>query len=422
MKTLYIECNMGAAGDMLMAALSELLPDPNAFIARMNGLGLPGVRFERRTAEKCGITGTHIAVTVDGREELSLDDRDHHGHGHEHPHGHDHGHDHEHGHDHDHDHPHHHHSGMADIEAVIGGLDVPEAVKTNARAVYGLIAQAESEVHGMPVDQIHFHEVGALDAVADVVGVCLLMDLLKPDRVAVSPVHVGCGQVRCAHGVLPVPAPATARILEGVPVYGGRIRGELCTPTGAALLKHFADGFGDMPEMAVKRIGCGMGTKDFEWANCVRVMLGESGDSGDVVSELSCNIDDMTGEDLAFAMDALRKDGALDVYCLPIQMKKGRPARMLCCICRPEDEPMFAGAMLRHTTTIGVRCQTLRRYTLNREPVTLNSPWGELPGKRAFGFGLDRVKPEFDALAEIARREGITLAEARAAVARANRD
>ena len=285
-----------------------------------------------------------------------------------------------------------------------------EQVKADARAVYGLIAEAESKAHGVPVAQIHFHEVGTLDAVADVVGVCMLMEQIAPDRVVVSPVHVGSGEVRCAHGVLPVPAPATARILEGVPIYGGAIRGELCTPTGAALLKHFADAFGPMPAMALGRTGYGMGTKDFEWANCVRAMLGESADGGEVV-ELRCNLDDMTGEAIAFAADALREAGALDVWTQAIQMKKGRPGTLLACLCPAAREREFAALMLKHTTTIGVRCLAMRRYTLERERITLDTRYGPVRGKRSRGYGVERVKPEFDDLAEIARREGVPVQE-----------
>lgn len=389
MKTLYIECNMGAAGDMLMAALSDLIPDPDGFIHRMNALNLPGVHIKRLKAEKCGIWGTRIAVTVHGHEE----------------------HEHEHHHDHDHEHHHHHHSGLSDIRSIIAGLDLPAAVKRSAEAVYQSIAEAEGAVHGMTVDQVHFHEVGALDAVADVVGVCLLMDMLKPDQVIVSPVHVGSGEVHCAHGILPVPAPATARLLEGVPIYGGKIRGELCTPTGAALLRHFADGFGDMPVMAVQKTGIGMGTKDFEWANCVRAMLGESGGAGGEVAELRCNLDDMTGEAIAFAMETLLNAGALDAWTVPIQMKKGRPGQMLCCLCAADEAQRYAELMLRHTTTLGVRWQAMRRLTLNREAVALDSPWGPVRGKRSRGYGVMRVKPEFDDVAEIARREGLSAAE-----------
>lgn len=389
MKTLYIECNMGAAGDMLMAALSELLPDPDAFVARMNALGLPGVHVERLPAQKCGITGTRMAVAVHGEEE--------HGHHHEHEH-------------------HHRHSHPGDIRAIIDGLDLPDTVKRNAAAVYDRIARAESEVHGVPVTEIHFHEVGALDAVADVTGVCLLMDMLKPERVVVSPVHVGSGQVHCAHGILPVPAPATARILEGAPIYGGSVRGELCTPTGAALLKHFADEFGPMPPMAVQKIGYGMGAKDFEQANCVRAMLGDTGDAAGDVAELRCNLDDMTGEAIAFAMQILLDAGALDAWCQPIQMKKGRPGVMLCCLCAPAQESRFADLMLKHTATLGVRSQALRRYTLRREPMTYQSPWGPVPGKHSTGHGVDRAKPEFDDVARIAGEEGLSIDEVRRAL------
>lgn len=293
MKTLYIECNMGAAGDMLMASLSELLPNPQEFVDVMNALNLPGVAVSREKSVKCGITGSHITVKVHGEEEESHD----HGHEHEHEHHHEDDHDHEHHHDHDHDHEHHHdhdqdhhdhdhhhdhghghhhHAGLGEIEAIIGALPVSDRVKHDALHVYGLIAEAEAKAHDRPVTEVHFHEVGAMDAVADVVGVCLLMEHLNPDRVIVSPVHVGSGHVRCAHGILPVPAPATAHILKGVPIYGGSIKGELCTPTGAALVKYFADGFGAMPVMSVEAIGYGMGKKDFEAANCVRTYWGES--------------------------------------------------------------------------------------------------------------------------------------------------
>ena len=291
-------------------------------------------------------------------------------------------------------------------------------MKADAAAVYALIARAESEVHGEPVEHIHFHEVGTLDAVADVVGVCALMNEIAPDRVVVSPVHVGSGEVRCAHGVLPVPAPATAKILAGVPIYGGAVRGELCTPTGAALLKHFAAEFGPMPAMAVEKIGYGMGTKDFEWANCVRAMLGAADAPGEAADapeetavELRCNLDDMTGEEIAFAADALREAGALDVWTQAIGMKKGRPGTLLSVLCPSGREREFAALMLKHTTTIGVRCQPVRRYTLVREAVSLDTPHGPVRAKRSSGFGVERVKPEFDDLAGIARREGVGIRE-----------
>lgn len=270
MKTLYIECNMGAAGDMLLAALLELSPEPDAFIEKMNSLGIPKVKLSSAPSRKCGIVGTSVTVTVDEAEEQSIDIPT----GHKNPHGHI-SHHHIHGHEHEH-HNDHHHSTLAGISSLIGSLPISGKVKSDATAIYNLIAEAEGAAHAMPVDQIHFHEVGMMDAVADIVGVCLLMEELGAEKIIASPVHVGCGQVQCAHGVLPVPAPATAYILKNVPCYGGEIDGELCTPTGAALLKHFADDFGAMPVMKTARIGYGMGKKDFSSANCVRVFWGEA--------------------------------------------------------------------------------------------------------------------------------------------------
>ena len=215
MKTLYFDCGMGAAGDMLSAALLELFDDKQAVLDELNALGIPGVEFKAEVSTKCGINGTHLSVTVNGEEEESADVHDH-----EH-----------HAHDHVHEHEYHHHSSMADIEHIIGHLPLENAVRADVIAVYKLIAEAESHAHGMPVSEIHFHEVGTMDAVADITATCLLIRKLAPEKIVASPVHVGAGKVRCAHGVLPVPAPATAYILRDVPIYGGRIQGELCTPT-----------------------------------------------------------------------------------------------------------------------------------------------------------------------------------------------
>lgn len=407
MRILYLDCAMGAAGDMLAAALLELLPDPDAFVAELNGLGIPGVRFRRERAVKCGIAGTHLAVEVDGVEEES---HDVHGHEHGHEHGHDHTHEHGHGH-------HHSHSGMEDIEHIVRDhLALPEGVKDHIIAVYGLIAQAESHAHGVPVEKVHFHEVGAMDAVADITAVCLLMDRLAPDQVAASPVHVGSGQVRCAHGILPVPAPATARILRDVPIYGRQIQGELCTPTGAALLKHFVSRFGPMPPMRPRALGYGCGKKDFEAANCVRAMLGEDGDGEDQVCVLSCNLDDMTAEGVGFAMERLFEAGALDVYTVPIGMKKSRPGVLLRAVCRPRDREALAGTIFRHTTTLGVRESVCRRYVLERELEALDTPWGPVRRKTASGFGVSRAKYEYEDLARIARERGIGLDQAKSLV------
>lgn len=425
MKTLYLECNMGAAGDMLTAALLELHPDPQGFVERMNRLGLPGVVFAAQPAVKCGITGTQVSVTVGGEEEESHDvplhshvhetaqDEAHPGHAHDHVHDHvhehTHDHEHEHTHGHEHSHGHHHHAGMGDIRHILSHLDIPQPVRQDAEAVYQLIAQAESHAHGRPVEEIHFHEVGTLDAVTDVVAVCWLLHDLAPEQIVASPVHVGCGQVRCAHGILPVPAPATAYILQGVPTYGGSVQGELCTPTGAALLKHFVQRFGPSPVMRVEKTGYGMGKKDFEAANCVRAMLGQTQEESTTIAQLACNLDDMTPEALGFAQERLWEAGALDVTTAPIGMKKNRPGVQLTCLCRLEDREKLVSVLFAHTTTLGVRESLCTRYTLARSQRTVETKYGPVRVKEARGWGVTREKPEYEDVAKIAREQGLTL-------------
>ena len=433
MKTLYLECNMGAAGDMLTAALLELHPDPQGFAQRMNRLGLPGVVFAAQPAVKCGITGTQVSVTVAGEEEESHDvplhahshehahehthetaqDEAHpgheHGHEHTHDHTHEHTHEHDHAHTHGHGHGHHHHAGMGDIRHILSHLDIPQPVRQDAEAVYQLIAQAESHAHGRPVEEIHFHEVGSLDAVTDVVAVCWLLHDLAPEQIVASPVHVGCGQVRCAHGILPVPAPATAYILQGVPTYGGSVQGELCTPTGAALLKHFVQRFGSSPVMRVEKTGYGMGKKDFEAANCVRAMLGQTQEESTTIAQLACNLDDMTPEALGFAQERLWEAGALDVTTAPIGMKKNRPGVQLTCLCRLEDREKLVSVLFAHTTTLGVRESLCTRYTLARSQRTVETEHGPVRVKEARGWGVTREKPEYEDVANIAREQGLTL-------------
>ena len=420
MRTIYLDCGMGAAGDMLMAALLELCPEKKEeFLGKMNGLGLPGVKVEAEPAVKCGITGTHMNVTVFGEEEESEDVHDH---GHAHTHSHeacefiatDGLHSHAHSHDgHDHSHHHHHHSTMAGIASIIDGLDIPDPVKEDMKAVYALIAEAESHAHGVPVDQIHFHEVGTMDAVADIAGVCLLFHELGADQIIASPVHVGSGHVHCAHGILPVPAPATAHILQGIPVYSTQVQGELCTPTGAALLKHFVKEFREMPVMTTSKIGYGMGKKDFERANCVRAFLGDTAETGDEIAELSCNLDDMTAEAVGFAEEALFEAGALEVYTVPVGMKKSRPGVLLTCMCRREDEEKMVELLFRHTTTLGVREHISRRFTLKRREETVETAYGPVRKKISQGHGVARAKLEYEDLAAIAKKTGRPLEEIR---------
>ena len=389
MKILYLDLGMGAAGDMLCAALTELLPDPDAFIQKLNTAGIPGVKYIKERSEKCGVTGTHMRVIVNGEEEGA------------HTHG-------------DTAEHHHHHGGMDEIAHIVNDhLAVPEKIRKQILDVYSLIAEAESRVHGVPVDKIHFHEVGSMDALADVTAFCMLIAEIAPEKIAASPVHVGSGQVRCAHGILPVPAPATAELLKGIPAYGGEIRGELCTPTGAALLRYFVDSFGNMPVMAAERIGYGMGTKDFEAANCVRAMLGEGEVRNNDLIELSFNVDDMTAEEIGFAVETLFAAGANEVFTVPIGMKKGRPGTLICVLCSVSRKNDIVRAVFRHTTTIGVRENTMVKYMLDRGIETVDTKLGPVRRKISRGFGVEKSKTEYDDLARIAREHGITLREAR---------
>lgn len=449
MKTLYIECNMGAAGDMLMAALYEICSEKELFLQKMNEAFAPfDITLAVEPAVKCGVGGTHMAVSVHGeeeavdtaadsvhREEDAVDT----------PHSHEHQTDddlhthsprqehrsHEHVHEHQPDgHSHGHvHRDYHTILKEIQSLPLPEKVKTDAAAVYTLLGNAEAKVHRTTLEHIHFHEVGSLDALADVVGCCYLFYLIAPEEVLCSPVHVGSGFVKCAHGVLPVPAPATAELLKDIPSYTGAVAGELCTPTGAALLRYFAAKFTSMPPLSVKSIGYGMGKKDFEIANCVRVFLGESfsGDNhaasagensddenyefpcDDTVLSISCNLDDMTGEAIGLAVEILLAAGALDVYTTPVQMKKNRPGVLLTCICPPEERDRFTVLFFLHTTTRGVRYQLYERAKLESVLETRHSSYGDIRVKKSSGYGIEKEKPEFEDLKAIVMKHKCTI-------------
>lgn len=487
MKLLYLDCGMGAAGNMLGAALAELLPDDvrDTFTSELNAAGIPGVHVSLDPSVKCGITGTHLTVTVNGTEEKEgghshSHEHSHHDHQHDHAHDHSHSHDHhhDHSHEHSHSHVHHHdhsHRSLHDIHHIIDDLKLPEAVRTDILAVYRLIAEAESKAHDKPVSEIHFHEVGTMDAIADIASVCLLLHKLAPDQIIASPIHVGSGQVKCAHGILPVPAPATAYILKDIPIYSGSIQGELCTPTGAALLKHFVTRFAQMPLMTPASTGYGMGTKDFPAANCVRAILGESFAENqpeqpacspatpapttapastatpapeeaaitETICELSCNVDDMTGEDIAFAIETFLQNGALDAFTVPCTMKKGRPGVLVTVLCKDPDQKQMTKLILQHTTTLGVRSAEKKRWILSRtesetvipDDVLANVTAPDMPAgskahelkttgndctirsKTSTGFGITRNKYEHDDLEKIARTYGLTLAQVRALLA-----
>jgi uncharacterized protein (TIGR00299 family) protein len=414
MKTLYLECSMGAAGDMICAALFELIDDKEKFLKEINSLGLPKVKVEVLKAIKCSINGSQMKVSIDGKEEISEDydiSSNHQNHN-----------------DNDnlqtdsHIYNEHSATNLKTIESIVSNLLVSQKIKENILSVYDLIAQAESKAHNKPISQIHFHEVGNLDAIADIAIASILIDKISPSQIIVSPINTGSGFVKCLHGIMPVPTPATANILIGVPVFVGNIKAELCTPTGAALLKHFASSFGQMPCMEVHRIGYGMGKKDFEISNCVRAFLGESKNKieittenktetnniQDEVAKLECNIDDMTGEAIAYAIELLLDKGALDVWIQSIQMKKNRPAVLLSCLCQIHQSDYFASLILKHTSSFGLRKSICSRYKLNRAIEKVATKYGDIEVKIGKGFGIKKYKLEYESVKKIASLKDIS--------------
>ncbi|MBQ7474172.1 MAG: nickel pincer cofactor biosynthesis protein LarC [Oscillospiraceae bacterium] len=381
MKTLYLDCGMGAAGDMLSAALLGLMPDRAAVLEELNRAlgGLAVVTAEEVT--RCGVCGLHVKVDIAGDEE---------GEAIRHPHA---------------------NTSIGALRALLAAAPVSDKVRADATAVFDLLAQAEADVHGVEMENVHFHEVGSIDAVADVLGVCLLVEKLAPERILASPVCVGGGTVKCAHGVLPVPAPATERLLRGIPWYAGSIESELCTPTGAALLRHFVGEFAAMPPMLIEGCGYGMGKKEFPRLNALRAFWGESEGETEELCELACNLDDMTGEEIGFALDRLFAAGALDAWTSPIGMKKSRPGVLLSCLCREEKREALLRCFFRHTTTLGVRERRCLRTSLGRMTETAHTPYGEVRVKVSQGWGVERRKAEFDDLAALARENGLSLRE-----------
>ena len=406
---------MGAAGDMLAGALVSLLSkeEQESFIKMINNIGVDGVKVSLSDDAKCGIAGKHFKVEIDGVEEHS---HDVHEHEHHHEHEQEHGHHHEHGDGHnDNDNHGHHHHGTGpfpkELETVAEKLNCPNDIQK----VYELLAEAEAKVHGKDVSEIHFHEVGMKDALIDIASVVYLMNKLKVDKVVVSPVNVGFGKVKCAHGILPVPAPATAELVKGIPTYAGRFEGELLTPTGAALLKYYADEFSYQPLMNVIKCGYGTGNKNFESANVVKAVLGEVTDEliSENVIELNCNVDDMSAEDMAYATKALIENGAKDAFVTPVIMKKGRSGMLLTVLCTAIDKERFVSLIFKHTSTIGIRVKETERIILNRHEETVHTKLGDVRVKYSEGYGVKREKPEFEDLRKLAEENNISVAEAR---------
>ena len=385
MKVLYLECNAGSSGDMMLGALSDAIGREEAMDI-LGSRGIKDVVIDTVPGEKSHIGGTMAKVSIRGHEE---------GEG---------------------DHVVHGHRSLPEVLEIIDVLNVPDKVKSHARAIYSEIAQAESKVHGVEVGEVHFHEVGMLDAIADVVGSCLLIDRISPDIIVSSPLRTGFGFVECAHGKLPIPAPATSLILCGMPSYSGDIEGEFTTPTGAAIVKHFAEEYGQRPRMSINAVGVGIGHHDFEIPNILRVFIGEAEDRPFEIYEINCNIDDMTPEDLGPMIDRLLDEGALDATISPMIMKKGRPGYRLTCLCRQADKEKLARMILANTTTIGLRIWKAERFEMISHTEICHTAFGDIRVKVSEGYGMVKWKPEHDDLVKAAEKNGVSIREVREAV------
>ncbi len=382
MKVLYFDCPAGISGDMTLGALLDLGVDEAVLRAELAKLGLTG-EYEMTVAkaEKRGVTGTHAKVKL--------------------------AHDHHAINDHEHEH-HHHHRHLTDIVELIEQSGLKPAVRERAVSLFQELARAEGKVHGVPPEEVHFHEVGAVDSIVDIVGVCIAMDMVGADRVLFSAINTGSGRVRCQHGLMPVPAPATAELLTGVLSYTDGTQSELTTPTGALVARGFGQGFGPLPPVVIDRVGYGLGTKEFDFPNAVRALLCHTaeGTEAQTVWQLECNIDNMTGEAAGYAMEKALAAGALDVWFTPIAMKKNRPAILCAALCDDAHRPAVEAALLTHTTTLGVRRVAMERTTLLRQMVTVETAWGQVRVKVADGPAGPKVAPEYDDCRAAAERSG----------------
>lgn len=467
MKALYVEPFAGISGNMLLGALLDA-GVPFAFLQEeFAKLHLGNYELVHKSVNKCGIQAQYFNVVLpeeqehehahDGdqvNEHHHVHDHDcdhehehHHDHAHDHAwmhahgiaHSHDHepvleekpcGCDHHHNHEHNHDQEHHHehhthhhhheHRNLHDIEEILDHSDLPKEVIAKAKEVFLVIAKAEAKVHGSTVEEIHFHEVGAIDTIIDVVGNILALQYLGIEKVFTSPVNTGFGFVECAHGLMPVPTPATAELLQGIPNYRGTVEKEMTTPTGAALLKVLASPVKEVPDgFSGETIGYGAGTRDVEIPNVLRVTMGlwnetvGNGNSGSAVERLlflECNLDDLNPEIMPYVLEKLLAAGALDAWLQPVIMKKGRPAQTLKVLCSPEQRQVMEQIMFTQTTTLGVRAYYVERTALERRWKTVQTPWGEVRVKEGLLDGkVVNAVPEFEDCKKIAEANGVPL-------------
>jgi hypothetical protein len=378
MRIAYFDCFSGISGNMILGALVDAGLDVERLTAELAHLPISGYALRTEEVRRRGLRGTYVEVEV---SEKGVERHLH------------------------------------QIEEIIDGSDLPKAVKSRSQAIFRRLAEAEARVHGMPIDHVHFHEVGAMDAIVDVVGAAVGLWLLGIKRVYASPVHVGCGTVTCAHGTLPVPAPATQELLRGVPIYGRDVEAELVTPTGAAILTTLVEEFGGAPPMQVRQVGYGAGSRDLPLPNLLRVSIGETteeveGYEEDVVTVIETNIDDMNPQLFEHVMDRLFDAGALDVFLTPIQMKGSRPGVQLTVLLTEERVADALGVLFAETTTIGVRTYPMRRWKLGRERIVVETRYGPIGAKVARrGAAVMNVAPEYRECQRAAEERGVPLKE-----------
>lgn len=416
MNIAYFDCFAGAGGDMIVAAMLDAGADRNDLIRQLNSLSIGPLQFRIESVMRKEISATGFEPRIPSISGAS--DWEDHGHSHPHDHGHPHSH-----HTHEHSAPSHapcshSHRSLSDIGGLIRNCSISTTAKENALAIFNNLGRVEAAIHKKSIDEIHFHEVGAVDSIVDIVAACVCLDALKIEKVFCSPLAVGSGTIRCAHGILPVPAPATAELLRqaSAPMLSGPGDFELLTPTAAAILTHFASAYGPMPAMTVAKIGYGAGSRDAQdFPNVLRVVIGQTAaDStdSDSVTLLRCNIDDAPAEQVGHAMDTLLKNGALDVFTTPIQMKHNRPAVLLSVLCEPSKVAELEGMIFRQGLTLGIRKQTLQRSILPREFKTIDTAYGPIRLKIGHYQGQQVfLKPEYADCVAAAEKHQVSWAQ-----------
>jgi len=403
MATYHLICSSGIAGDMFLGACLDLGMPLDVLTDVVARLGLPGVSVESRKASRGGFVGTRFRVLVEGRPVEGPDPEEH---SHEHHHHHHH---HDHDHPHDHPHEHSHTRGLTEIREIIARSALSPQVKDRAVRLFQRLGEAEAKAHGMPIENVHFHEVGAIDSIVDLVGAAAAVEYLAPERITCGPVNVGSGRVKMAHGEVSIPAPATAELLKGIPIFGGP-GGELTTPTGAVLLAELVTEYVDLPAMILEGTGTGLGKKELpHQPNALRLLKGQTSGSGHAeVMVVEAEIDDLPGEGFGFLMERLLAAGGLDVYFTPVQMKKNRPGTLVTLLCRRPQLAELAGVLLAESGSLGCRYHAAARFEADREILEVQTAFGTVRVKRARLDGRPlAIAPEFEDCRRLALASGV---------------